>query len=379
MIGLAEPLVDKSACDGVSDDECTKTYMKPVFDKAFNTDERGGWLESKYGWYPSAAKLSRNVAYDLQERICPAIAARTDLVLPGQVIVCDTINFETVVRRRCSDSSVTTVQAVGLKFKSTLNAKTSSIDVKLHYDKQKILMDEIREEFSQFATVMDRNAKYKTSINEVVAVYGALWGVGTSLMLCFAAVVLFKASTTLVVIVMTSIFVNVVIVLGSFGMAKWQLGGIEAVSLSILVGTCVDYAIHLMEGYLEANWENTDKESVQFMSVTELRTALSTRGLETGGSKNELKERCNKQVVHKHPGLLPGQRKGSELASFARVQQMDTKASMVAALEKADLPTNGSKTELRGRLISARKVYEARVRKWRVRHAMTNVGSVTLT
>jgi len=55
---------------------------------------------------------------------------------------------------------------------------------------------------------------------------------------------------------MVTILVNTIIVLGSFAMAGWKLGGIEAVSLSILVGTCVDYCIHMMEGYLEADPEH---------------------------------------------------------------------------------------------------------------------------
>lgn len=46
----------------------------------------------------------------------------------------------------------------------------------------------------------------------------------------------------------TVILTNVITVLGLFSMLGYKLGAIEAVSLSILVGTCVDYVIHMMEG-----------------------------------------------------------------------------------------------------------------------------------
>ena len=37
-----------------------------------------------------------------------------------------------------------------------------------------------------------------------------------------------------------------------FYLASWQLGAVEAISLSILVGTSVDYCVHLVEGYIMA-------------------------------------------------------------------------------------------------------------------------------
>lgn len=41
-------------------------------------------------------------------------------------------------------------------------------------------------------------------------------------------------------------------VVGLFFLAGWELGAVEAVSLSILVGSSVDYCVHLVEGYLLA-------------------------------------------------------------------------------------------------------------------------------
>jgi hypothetical protein len=42
------------------------------------------------------------------------------------------------------------------------------------------------------------------------------------------------------------------LVTGIFYLAGWEMGGVEAISLSILVGSSVDYCVHLVEGFLLA-------------------------------------------------------------------------------------------------------------------------------
>lgn len=44
----------------------------------------------------------------------------------------------------------------------------------------------------------------------------------------------------------------VCLVVGIFYVLGWEIGGVEAVSLSILVGSSVDYCVHLVEGYILA-------------------------------------------------------------------------------------------------------------------------------
>ena len=41
-------------------------------------------------------------------------------------------------------------------------------------------------------------------------------------------------------------------VVAIFYLASWQLGAVEAISLSVLVGTSVDYCVHIVEGYIMA-------------------------------------------------------------------------------------------------------------------------------
>lgn len=49
----------------------------------------------------------------------------------------------------------------------------------------------------------------------------------------------------------------------------WELGGVEAVALSVLVGSSVDYLIHLIEGYLHTDPEEAaDGENVRCFRLT---------------------------------------------------------------------------------------------------------------
>jgi hypothetical protein len=53
-------------------------------------------------------------------------------------------------------------------------------------------------------------------------------------------------------LILLGIITNVVSVLAIFVWLGWKIGAVEAVALSILVGTSVDYLLHLVEAYLGA-------------------------------------------------------------------------------------------------------------------------------
>ena len=54
-------------------------------------------------------------------------------------------------------------------------------------------------------------------------------------------------------------------VVAVFYLVGWEMGAVEAVSLSILVGSSVDYCVHLVEGYLIAG--NNPPPSVSGVST----------------------------------------------------------------------------------------------------------------
>lgn len=48
---------------------------------------------------------------------------------------------------------------------------------------------------------------------------------------------------------MACLVINLVMAVASFRLMDWELGAVEAVSFSVLVGTSVGYFIHFIEGY----------------------------------------------------------------------------------------------------------------------------------
>lgn len=66
----------------------------------------------------------------------------------------------------------------------------------------------------------------------------------------------------------------------------WELGAVEAISLSILVGSSVDYCVHLVEGYLLAG-ENLPphQAEVSTLLLPQDSCVLSRPCSRTGGSQ----------------------------------------------------------------------------------------------
>lgn len=85
---------------------------------------------------------------------------------------------------------------------------------------------------------------------ETIAIWSAIYGVVLSLVICVAAVTIFTGHFLLLIVVVLTILGVICFVVAIFWVAGWEMGAIEAISLSILVGSSVDYCVHLVEGYL---------------------------------------------------------------------------------------------------------------------------------
>ncbi|KAL3861177.1 hypothetical protein ACJMK2_007242 [Sinanodonta woodiana] len=102
---------------------------------------------------------------------------------------------------------------------------------------------------SPLQTIFQTSEFWTKILMEVVAVSSAIYGLVLSLLICMVTVAIFTGHIMLLLIVFLSICEMVCLVVGIFYIAGWEIGGVEAVSLSILVGSSVDYCVHLVEGY----------------------------------------------------------------------------------------------------------------------------------
>ena len=96
-----------------------------------------------------------------------------------------------------------------------------------------------------------QTSEYWVQVNvEVVAVYGSLYGILLSFILCSLIVVVFAHDIRIVLSMVITIITILLSLGGLFWCFGWRLGIVEAISLSILVGNSLDYCIHLSEGYV---------------------------------------------------------------------------------------------------------------------------------
>ncbi|XP_056888165.1 protein dispatched homolog 3 isoform X3 [Takifugu flavidus] len=91
---------------------------------------------------------------------------------------------------------------------------------------------------------------WKQIFMEIIGVESALWSLLLSLGICVAAVSVFTAHPLLLLPVLVTIIGVICLVVAIMYWLGWEMGAVEAISLSILVGSSVDYCLHLVEGYL---------------------------------------------------------------------------------------------------------------------------------
>jgi predicted RND superfamily exporter protein len=88
------------------------------------------------------------------------------------------------------------------------------------------------------------------AVTDSVITKGIVWGILMSAIFALVAIYIFTGS---VVITTLSVFtmgcINV-LVLGLYYVLGWKLGAIEGVSITVLLGLCVDYCIHFSEAFV---------------------------------------------------------------------------------------------------------------------------------
>ncbi|XP_076007218.1 protein dispatched homolog 3 [Genypterus blacodes] len=94
---------------------------------------------------------------------------------------------------------------------------------------------------------------WKQIFMEIIGVESALWSLLLSLAICVGAVSVFTAHPLLLLPILLTILGVICLVVAVMYWLGWEMGAVEAISLSILVGSSVDYCLHLVEGFLIAS------------------------------------------------------------------------------------------------------------------------------
>ncbi|XP_063001562.1 protein dispatched homolog 3 [Elgaria multicarinata webbii] len=209
-------------------------------------------------------------------RICKAIAGNAELVKPGgaqclpsgysissvlQMLhpECKNIPEPNLLPGQLSHGAVgvkeSKVQWISMAFESTTYKGKSSFQTYSDYLKwETFLQDQLRQfpEGSALRRGFQTCEHWKQIFMEIIGVQSALYGLILSLLICVAAVALFTTHVLLLLPVLLTILGVVCLVVTIMYWSGWEMGAVEAISLSILVGSSVDYCVHLVEGFLLA-------------------------------------------------------------------------------------------------------------------------------
>ncbi|XP_067328868.1 protein dispatched homolog 3 isoform X1 [Anolis sagrei] len=209
-------------------------------------------------------------------RICKAIASNAELVKPGgaqclpsgysissvlQMLhpECKDLPEPNLLPGQLSHGAVGLkdgkVQWISMAFESTTYKGKSSFQTYSDYLKWETFLQGQLQQFPEGSALrrgFQTCEHWKQIFMEIIGVQSALYGLILSLVICVAAVALFTTHVLLLVPVLLTILGVVCLVVTIMYWSGWEMGAVEAISLSILVGSSVDYCVHLVEGFLLA-------------------------------------------------------------------------------------------------------------------------------
>nr|XP_033778748.1 protein dispatched homolog 3 isoform X1 [Geotrypetes seraphini] len=209
-------------------------------------------------------------------RVCKAIASNMELVKPGgaqclpsgysissflQMLhpECKNIPEPNLLPGQLSHGTVGVndgkVRWISMAFESTTYKGKSSFQTYEDYLKwERFLQQELHllPEGSALLHGFQTCQHWKQIFMEIIGVQSALYGLILSLLICVTAVAVFTTHLMLLLPVLLTILGVVCLVVAIMYWSGWEMGAVEAISLSILVGSSVDYCVHLVEGYLLA-------------------------------------------------------------------------------------------------------------------------------
>ncbi|KAM5324189.1 protein dispatched homolog 3 [Glossophaga mutica] len=234
-------------------------------------------------------------------RLCKAIAGNAELVKPGgaqclpsgysissflQMLhpECRELPEPNLLPGQLSHGAVGVkegrVQWISMAFESTTYKGKSSFQTYSDYLRWESFLQRQLQTFPEGSALrrgFQTCEHWKQIFMEIIGVQSALYGLALSLLICVAAVAVFTTHVLLLLPVLLSILGIVCLVVTIMYWSGWEMGAVEAISLSILVGSSVDYCVHLVEGYLLAGESLPPHQAEDAHSQRQWRTLEAVR------------------------------------------------------------------------------------------------------
>ncbi|XP_032903904.1 protein dispatched homolog 3 [Amblyraja radiata] len=234
-------------------------------------------------------------------KICKAIGGNHELVKPGgaqclpsgysvstflQMLhpECKSIPEPNLLPGQLSHGAVGVrdgrVQWISMAFESTTYKGKSSFQTYADYLKWENYLQDQLLQFSEQSSLrhgFQTCEHWKQIFMEIIGVQSALYSLMLSLIICVAAVAIFTTHILLLLPVLMTILGVICLMVALMYWLGWEMGAVEAISLSILMGSSVDYCVHLVEGYLLAGETLLTAETDDKCNMGKWRTLAAVR------------------------------------------------------------------------------------------------------
>ena len=225
-------------------------------------------------------------------------AQRSNSSLPAAFIYYDKILF----KFDNPEQAPVGVEAMTLQFNTTLKERgNSNGDIREWFDDWEDFVDDIETLTLQWVhdiygaqgyplenQVMHSSEIFIWMHTQDVLVKGAINGTAISLGLAVVVVFLGSLNGLIAVLVLLELFGVVGYVLGVIKLIGWEMGTVESVSVTILVGLSVDYVVHFAMHYKEVNVEKEDDSGLTERQKRVFQTALEMGPTVLGGAATSI-------------------------------------------------------------------------------------------
>ena len=115
---------------------------------------------------------------------------------------------------------------------------------------------------------------------EVSAVNGTAYAIVIIAFSAFLSVLVSTGNLRVSLIVISTVLCILAFTLAVFALAGWTVGIVEAVAISILLGSSVDYSLHVAEAFIESSHENEaagfklDKDDLVTVTLTKIGVSV---------------------------------------------------------------------------------------------------------
>lgn len=103
---------------------------------------------------------------------------------------------------------------------------------------------------TQLGKVLLVSELWPRMFTELIAVIGTMFGIGLTSTIALLSIWMFTGTIRGALLSLMSLLGVLSVVLGAFFLLDWKLGIVEAISVSILLGSAIDYPAHVLEAYV---------------------------------------------------------------------------------------------------------------------------------